>query len=124
MGQETARLYRALLKEAAALPAGAVRRKLSINIRQLFDFYKHKKNVDVSSLQEDALAAQRVLSWVRALPKVGLQIAVGFCLLPNSASSSTPHPSNRRPQEHSRSLLKHFLTDTESKCPKDPEPKK
>ena len=64
-------LYRTLLRAVNAVPVRPIQRKLTYNIRQLFDLYRvPQPGTDLNKLHQDAEAATQVLRWFSKLPQV------------------------------------------------------
>ncbi len=75
-------LYRRLLRDISGFPVGPVRRKLKINVRLLFEVHSGETNPDqVTHLRSNALAAVRVLAWLKSVPKVQLSMTISAVFL-------------------------------------------
>lgn len=94
---ESLQLYRKLLRAVNGIPVRPIQRKLSYNIRQLFDLYRlPQPGTELTQLHLDAEAAVQVLKWFRNLPQVWCDWS--FCTVLVVHTDPTPHCVTR--QQH------------------------
>lgn len=70
MGQSAIQAYRSLLRQLKALEPAPLRRKLAYNARTLWEAHRGESDpTRLVALREEAAAAERVVRWLRGLPK-------------------------------------------------------
>ena len=113
---ESLQLYRKLLKAVNGIPVRPIQRKLSYNIRQLFDLYRlPQPGTELIQLHRDAEAAVQVLKWFRNLPQVWCDWS--FCtVLVVHTDPTNPHCVTRQQNmtcfESTRQLMSQLLQCT------------
>ena len=86
-------VYREILREAAKLSVGPVRRKICYNTRELFDLYRTEQDPTVvQKLRDDGAAAVRVIAWLTRLSEVPTSL---MDLLQAGPSAVTKHEKHR-----------------------------
>ena len=84
-------LYRAILREVRTLDSAPLRRKITRNTRELFQYYRTAGGPLVQELHQDGQAVITIARWLQSLPEVGLQPARGTGAVGRRARARTCH---------------------------------